>query len=60
MTVEVVPQLLREMGDIYNKTTMYGSYMVVLFSDPGRILTFNLLIRSQILYTVELRGPFRF
>gem|GEM_PF-7110753 len=26
------------------------------FSDPARIQTWNLLIRSQILYSVELRG----
>ncbi len=28
----------------------------LFFCDPGRIQTFNLLIRSQILYSVELRG----
>ena len=28
----------------------------LIFSDPARIQTWNLLIRSQILYSVELRG----
>ena len=26
------------------------------FCDPERIQTFNLLIRSQVLYSIELRG----
>ena len=30
----------------------------LIFSDPARIQTWNLLIRSQILYSVELRGRF--
>ncbi len=28
----------------------------LVLSDPDRIQTYNLLIRSQILYSVELRG----
>ena len=31
---------------------------VAFFSDPDRIQTCNLLIRSQMLYSVELRGHF--
>ena len=30
---------------------------MLLFCDPGRIQTCNLLIRSQMLYSVELRDP---
>ncbi len=29
---------------------------MLILSDPDRIQTYNLLIRSQILYSVELRG----
>ena len=32
----------------------------ILISDHDRILTYNLLIRSQMLYTVELRSRFCF
>ena len=32
----------------------------ILISDHDRILTYNLLIRSQMLYTVELRSHFSF
>ena len=38
-------------GDKKRRETLFLS-----FSDPGGILTHNLLIRSQMLYTVELRG----
>ena len=32
-------------------------YLRFLFSDSGGIQTHNLLIRSQMLYSVELRNP---
>gem|GEM_PF-6517905 len=33
------------------------SFRLEFFCDPGRIQTCNLLIRSQMLYSVELRDP---
>ena len=50
--------------NIINATARFGLKMKnpcwarvsIMVSDPARIQTWNLLIRSQILYSVELRG----
>ena len=39
---------------------VYKTAGLFLTSDPARIQTWNLLIRSQVLYSVELRGHYYF
>ncbi len=43
------------MVDMYNKKRMLHE-VISSFCDSGRIQTCNLLIRSQMLYSVELRS----
>ena len=44
-------------NDVSNeKAVIIFTYNCLIISDPARIQTWNLLIRSQILYSVKLRG----
>ena len=49
------PGFLQQMNKIKKRATSYDAALC----DPDRIQTCNLLIRSQMLYSVELRNRFR-
>ena len=49
----ILPKVIKNKIPASNNAAGINSYR-----DPARIQTWNLLIRSQILYSVELRGHF--
>jgi hypothetical protein len=58
--MEIVCEIHKIGIGISEKNRTQGrKFAFVLGSDPGRIQTFNLLIRSQMLYSVKLRGHSR-